>query len=421
MNEQWHDKLRNQLEDHQELAPEGLWEGIEKRVVPNNSMQLTNNKKRIWLISTAAVAAVVILILYLLPINTEPPILSTDFVENTSEIKKPIISIERKESKEFAELAKTNEAVESTELIEPIKTIELTESSSTTEPIERTRTDEFIGNNLNANLLITEIKTHSKDIEDNISEDIIIKEKQPSPIEDEATQLLAISNTRTHQKQSKWQTNLSMSNLPSNSTEVHTGFGTFAQQETVEEQYGVLSNYIDKDAYTNIDHDLPITFGLTLKYNLNNKWSVTSGLTYSLLTSKLRSGSGNYYYDDRQSLHYLGIPLGLAYNLWNNDNFSTYISGGGLVEKNVAGRLSSDYYIDDKLEINTTEKISSQPLQWSINSAIGFEYRISNYIGLYAEPGVAYYFKNNSNLETIYKDRPFNFNLRLGVRISFKD
>ena len=212
-----------------------------------------------------------------------------------------------------------------------------------------------------------------------------------------------------------------MSNVSSSSSETHTGFGTFAQHETVEDQYAFMSQYTRAEAYTEIDHNLPIMVGLTFRYNINQRWGVSSGLTYSLLTSKLRSESVNYFYDDRQTLHYLGVPLNIDYKLWQNNNFSTYISAGGLVEKNIAGKLSSNYYIDNKLQSSTDEKITSKQLQWSINSAVGLEYRISDNFGIYAEPGVAYYFKNNSEIETIYKERPFNFNLRLGLRINFNE
>lgn len=148
---------------------------------------------------------------------------------------------------------------------------------------------------------------------------------------------------------------------------------------------------------------------------------MSSGLTYSLLSSELYSGNGNYYYDDRQTLHYIGIPVNIAYTFWQNDKISTYISTGGLVEKNVAGRLTSNYYLDNQLEISTKEKIRSKELQWSVNAAMGLGYQISNNIGLYAEPGISYYFKNSSEIETIYKDNPLHFNLRLGLRFTFND
>jgi hypothetical protein len=233
--------------------------------------------------------------------------------------------------------------------------------------------------------------------------------------------LLAMNGRRDHHNQTKWQTSLSMSNAPSGSSETYSGYGTFAVTETVEEQYHFLANDTREQAYTDVKHHQPITFGLTLRYNLNERWSVASGLTYSQLTSELHSGSGNYYYDDRQTLHYIGLPLNIAYTFWQSPKLSAYLTSGGLVEKNVAGRLTSNYYIDDQLEITTRENISTDQLQWSVNTAIGLGYRISNNIGLYAEPGISYYFKNNSELETIYKDNPLHFNLRLGLRFTLGD
>ena len=37
-------------------------------------------------------------------------------------------------------------------------------------------------------------------------------------------------------------------------------------------------------------------------------------------------------------------------------------------------------------------------------------------VGVYVEPGVSYYFDDRSTLSTIYKEKPLNFNLNLGVR-----
>lgn len=230
-----------------------------------------------------------------------------------------------------------------------------------------------------------------------------------------------MNGRRNHHNQTKWQAGLSLSNAPSGSSETYSGYGTFAVTETVEEQYHFLANDTREQAYTDVKHHQPITFGLTLRYNLNERWSVASGLTYSQLSSELHSGSGNYYYDDRQTLHYIGLPLNVAYTFWQNQKISAYLSTGGLVEKNVAGRLTSKYYIDNQLETTTREKISTDQLQWSYNTTIGLGYRISNHIGLYAEPGISWYFKNSSELETIYKENPLQFNLRLGLRFTLGD
>lgn len=66
---------------------------------------------------------------------------------------------------------------------------------------------------------------------------------------------------------------------------------------------------------------------------------------------------------------------------------------------------------------NTTEKIEEKPFQFSVNSAVGVQYKIISKVGLYAEPGVGYHFKDNSSLNTIYKEKPLNFNVKFGIRI----
>ena len=447
MSDHWQDNLRKRMDLHEDTAPEGLWKDIDEHINNFGPVHIVKLRRKIllWSLSSVAVAAVAILMLFLLPFKNHIPFTPTEIVV-VSEI------IDKADIVESKELAESIEA-ESAETLKPIEEKLLSQSKQLVTPRQQYNNvsvqapafeNDIIRSNENAIPQTVEInKTDNKIIVENkiLTENETITEKEAiienKTITEEPSlneilkseednlqpndQLLALSTISKSLKQSKWQTNLSMSNVSSSSSETHTGFGTFAQHETVEDQYAFMSQYTRAETYTEIDHNLPIMVGLTFRYNVNQRWGVSSGLTYSLLTSKLRSESVNYFYDDRQTLHYLGVPLNIDYKLWQNNNFSTYISAGGLVEKNIAGKLSSDYYIDSKLQSSTDEKITSKQLQWSINSAAGIEYRISDNFGIYAEPGVAYYFKNNSEIETIYKERPFNFNLRLGLRINFND
>jgi hypothetical protein len=412
---------------HEENAPEGLWKDIEQHIDTFNPVHIVKPRRKIllWSLSSVAVAAVAILLLVLSPFNNQSPLLpTTDLV--VSEI------IDQTDVAES--IVSESIEVESAVVLKPLEEKLLSQSKQSVSaqqqynnvsvqiPAVENDNAQLTEINKTDNKTITEKETITEDpskndgLDSNVDK---VQSKQDNPQPND--QLLALSTISKSPKQSKWQTNLSMSNVSSSSSETHTGFGTFAQHETVEDQYAFMSQYTRAEAYTEIDHNLPIMVGLTFRYNINQRLGVSSGLTYSLLTSKLRSESVNYFYDDRQTLHYLGVPLNIDYKLWQNNNFSTYISAGGMVEKNIAGKLSSNYYIDNKLQSSTDEKITSKQLQWSINSAVGLEYRISDNFGIYAEPGVAYYFKNSSEIETIYKERPFNFNLKLGLRINFND
>lgn len=416
MSDHWHDNLRKRMDLHEENAPEGLWKDIEQHIDTFDPVHIVKPRRKIllWSLSSVAVAAVALLLLVLFPFNNQSPLLptndlvvskildQTDFAESLE-----VESIEVESSVALKQSVSSQQQYKNVSVQIPAVENDNVQLNEINETDNKTITD---------NKIISDDPSKNEVLDSRVDK---IQSKQDNPQPND--QLLALSTISKSPKQSKWQTNLSMSNVSSSSSETHTGFGTFAQHETVEDQYAFMSQYTRAETYTEIDHNLPIMVGLTLRYNLNQRLGVSSGLTYSLLTSKLRSESVNYFYDDRQTLHYLGVPLNINYKLWQNNNFSTYISAGGLVEKNIAGKLSSDYYIDNKLQSSTDEKITSKQLQWSINSAVGLEYRLSDNFGIYAEPGVAYYFKNNSEIETIYKERPINFNLSLGLRINFNN
>ena len=137
-----------------------------------------------------------------------------------------------------------------------------------------------------------------------------------------------------------------------------------------------------------------------------------------MLSSDLRSGSSSYYYYSKQTFHYVGIPLNVNYNVWKNKKISVYTSGGGLVEKNVSGKLKTDYILDNRVESSKEKNISIDDLPWSLNGAVGIQYNLSQKIGIYTEPGISYYFKDKSEFETIYKEKPLNFRLQFGFRLS---
>ena len=60
------------------------------------------------------------------------------------------------------------------------------------------------------------------------------------------------------------------------------------------------------------------------------------------------------------------------------------------------------------------------PLQWSVSAAAGAQVNFTKHLGLYAEPGIAYYFDDGSQIESIRIEHPFNFNLQFGLRFSFE-
>ena len=155
------------------------------------------------------------------------------------------------------------------------------------------------------------------------------------------------------------------------------------QSSQHEEQTGALVN-----------HRLPIRLGLSIQYQLNNRLSLFSGLNYTYLYSEF---SSNLYKNVSltQKLSYLGVPLGISWNLWSTSRFSFYVSGQVMLEK----------------------CLNEKPWQWSLGAALGAEYGITRQFGLYLEPSLGYFFNDGTQLEHYYKEHRFAPSIEFGLRM----
>ena len=181
---------------------------------------------------------------------------------------------------------------------------------------------------------------------------------------------------------------------------------------------GMLLYNRGKDTETHLRHHQPIRAGISFTYMINDRLGIESGLTYTLLASDTRDGSDMHYYEGRQRLHYLGIPLNVKYEFLRWRRFGLYGSAGVLAEQCISGRMRKEYVLDGSSYRTTTESIPTHPFQLSANISAGLRYDFTPTVGIYAEPGLSYYFDDGTSLQSVYKQRPLNFNLNVGVRFT---
>ncbi|MCD8539640.1 MAG: PorT family protein [Leadbetterella sp.] len=172
----------------------------------------------------------------------------------------------------------------------------------------------------------------------------------------------------------------------------------------------------DREVATEIKHKMPVTGGLSFHYRLSYRWGVNTGLTYTQLSSELSSGSDVNLIRSRQTLHYIGVPIQVNYILWEKRKFSAYTNAGAHLQKSVSGKLETSYIMNNVSRKEPTENLAVKPLQVSLTTGIGTEYRLPKNLGVYFEPGMVYHFNDDSGIQTIYKEKPFNFNIRFGIR-----
>ena len=158
------------------------------------------------------------------------------------------------------------------------------------------------------------------------------------------------------------------------------------------------------------DHKQPISFGLTLSYPLTKRLSLSTGAVYTRLSSDFLTLAQNHQIKRHQVLHYVGIPLNLQFSVWQWRGLEAYLTAGGQVDWNVEAKANTD---------GVDQEMGKDRMQWSIGGSLGVQYHIVPHVGLYAEPGIRYYFNNGSSISNFYKDKPTNFSLQLGLRFDF--
>lgn len=169
-------------------------------------------------------------------------------------------------------------------------------------------------------------------------------------------------------------------------------------------------------------YGVPLTLGVGVRYYVLPKLSVGSGLDYSLLTRTFTgkySGVSSVTGEEIQeagsvshSLHYIGIPVALYYDLLEMDKLKVYVYGLGEAEYCIA----SKYTLFASPNIIRNEKV--EKLQYSVGGGLGIEFSLSRTLGLYIDPGIRYYFSSDQP-KSIRTDKPLMVNFDAGLRFNF--
>ena len=191
-----------------------------------------------------------------------------------------------------------------------------------------------------------------------------------------------------------------------------TGMRKAASMIPVPRETGITS--IGKSTY-----GLPFTVGLGVRFYVADRFSIGTGVDYSMLT---RSFTGTYNEvndgavvrsvttDIHNDQHYIGIPLQVYYDFLRSGRFRAYVHAGGEVERSVGNR----YRIPHEGEtIRYSEKVKG--VQWSVGGGVGVELRLGEHVGIYLDPGLRYYFDCRQPV-SIRTTQPLRMDFNLGLR-----
>jgi hypothetical protein len=178
-------------------------------------------------------------------------------------------------------------------------------------------------------------------------------------------------------------------------------------------------NEFNPNDYSQNTHYPPLSFGLSVRKGLSSGLALESGLTYSYLYSKYENKISQR--QASMELHYLGIPLYLVVSPFQDKHsrWQVYASGGFMVEKGLLLRYSQTWPGNiTGMSIVTSSNEKIRGLQWSVDAAIGIDYKIVKNYSVYLEPQVSYYLNNNQpyNIRTV---NPFVWGMNGGIRFTW--
>lgn len=411
--EMWMDKLKEKLQDYSEPMPASGWEQLEKELVPPVEKRILYPYRK-WVATAAAVLLVAATSLSIYFLNTPT-------AEEIRRTVTPMLAADPdilpQTDAPDVQVAKVEPARAIRPIVAQAKKITERQGTEPSVPVEAVR--EIAG----GKETVQQIANEKEEIE---KEPVVAKEESPVVRSHKRSgqDKLHIPVEKPESKKGRWSLGAAVGNAGGVSL---TGNDLAGGGIPNEQRLNLVSNaaegeiiripdnqmvvfkegvpYLKRmDEIVDIKHHQPISFGLSVRKGLAKGFSVETGLTYTLLSSDVEMSGGNAMID--QKLHYIGIPVRANWNFFDKDRFTLYVAAGGMIEKCVYGKLGS-------------EKQTVKPVQLSVAGAVGAQFNATKHVGIYVEPGVAYFFDDGSNVQTIRKETPCNFNIQAGIRFTY--
>ena len=174
-------------------------------------------------------------------------------------------------------------------------------------------------------------------------------------------------------------------------------------------------NYIENSIVENSasNYGIPVSFGAGVKMGFTERLSASAGVDYSFLSRSFNgtytpAGSAPTMGEISHEMRYIGIPVGVYYNLISKGNVGFYLFGLGEAE----WCLGNSYNIAGTV---VSEKVAGT--QFSAGGGFGVEFRLSPTLSLYADPAVRYYF-DCGHPNNIRSEKQLMLNFNAGLRFN---
>ena len=415
MDNEWKNSLRERFSDYSAPEPEGLWEGIEQGIAGKPRRKMLP----VWLVSGAAVAATVALVVFLHP---EKALESPDLQKQGNLAESVLADVAQDEPTAEPVGEPVAEPVEAP-VSKPVpfavasrQTLLSEAATVPSVPVSEDRVPDAVHE-------MPDQVGHDEPI---VTEAVQAKKDAWEDAPEIKDEMVVIGYGMGRKKFSV----SAYGNGGQASTEQSKGYGmnrtsAYLTRSTGgggQKDVGGVVRMLSANRASTFEahHAAPLRVGLTASYGLTRHLNLVSGLNWTYLNSEFEETAGSFRAVTGQELGYLGIPLRLeaGTNLWKG--LWVYAGVGGMVEKGLMSKSWTDTFVDGQTA-ESKENAAPDPggLLWSVGANAGAEYRFSPRFGLYFTPGVEYHFDNGSEVRSAYTEKPLHWNVNLGARFHF--
>ena len=409
MRENWTNRLPSLLEEHQEAAPEGLWDAVQAGITP------AKPRTRVvwwpWVTGVVAAAAAVVLAVFL----WKPA---------------PVVD---------APLSAVPE-----ELVADLPTPAVSDPGAPKPPVSCTTPAVSARRAPKAPVLCTTVEERNdavpqEALPEPVKEDLPVKEAEPV-VEEKAEEAAETAQEAWPEEWPEVPAAVPARKSGRLQLTLTSGGALLAQSQTVNgsvQGYGVPYNpgmgasrrlaapagittqmlSRNRESQTEAEHRRVLRVSLGVNYGLAPRLSIGSGLTYSILRSDYTTLSGSTETQTTRYMHYLGVPLNLQFNLLDWRRLSLYVNAGPMLETAVAARVDTRAYVSGQPASLEQETVPCKDWRWSLNAGAGVQFRLFRGGALFVQPGLSWHIPKEGGLESCYSARPLAFELDFGFRI----
>ncbi len=429
MEDKWINELRHVMEDHHADLPEGLWEDIEKEIFPQESQKAlyysTDGKDKTPVIRRFSYLKIAAVLLIFLTIGVfvffrfyEPENLisysltatkkdgpSSGYMTNDKQ------NSNNPSEKNTASVISDNmnDTVLNTASLPAAAQKIIEELSYTTDriyPQEVLMKLSFP--KLKIPLALQNTFTVQKNTPDIHSEELVLPQQtEPQPLTKKS-------------KNGKWLANILTGNPAA--SQAQNGTGAYGISEGLTGYPGdSLATALtgNNEARPSIKRKIPLVVGFSIQRSLNPDWSLSAGISYTSQSVQYRYGTESDYTSSENKIQHIVIPIQVNRNIFKKGKFTGYAHGGMNFKIPISDRITADNYSGGLLASTAEERNKNLPVYCSLNAGLGSQLRISQNVGLYAEPAMEYRLGNQYINDPFGNKTKVNLNMRIGVRIFF--